>query len=321
MRRLPPFPELVAFEAVARHLSFTRAAAELHLTQSAVSHRVKRLETNFKTKLIRRLNPGLELTAAGTALLPQLAAALDTLAHLHQRRGRLLKVAAGTGLCTWWLAPRLAGFMAHRPGVSVELVPLNKPDPTLTDIDVGVHWVGHGQDLPNERQAPLFSEHVFPACNPELLPNGRPLRDAKLLATMPLLHKAADHAGEWSWDVWFKRLRIEPKRSTGGELHFADMAQLMSALVNGSGVGLVRSLLAHDALLDGRLTLAIAGVEPMVSSKKHVARWPADKVGDPDIDAFVRWLVTEAARTLAETDALIQQPGANVQAVVEVATS
>src|SRR5690242_11799260 len=112
MRRLPPLPELVAFEAVARLHSFTRAAAELSLTQSAVSHRVRRLESHVGTLLLRRLNPGIELTDAGRALLPRAAAALDALAEIGDRVGqgeRRLRVCAGAALCTWWLAGRLSG--------------------------------------------------------------------------------------------------------------------------------------------------------------------------------------------------------------------
>src|SRR5689334_4398430 len=128
MRQLPPFLELVAFEAVARHRSFTRAAAELCLTQSAVSHRVRRLEGYFGMQLIRRLNPGVALTESGAALLPEIMAALDSLVNLSGRasgrRERKLRVAAGGSLCTWWLAGRLSSFMKARPGVSIELIPI-----------------------------------------------------------------------------------------------------------------------------------------------------------------------------------------------------
>ena len=124
MRRLPPIPEMVAFEAVARHLSFTQAAVELCITQSAVSHRVRRLEKYFGARLIQRLNPGLALTDAGAALLPELSALLDDFAQLGVRGERRLRVAAGSALCTWWLAGRLPLFMKERPGVTIELVPI-----------------------------------------------------------------------------------------------------------------------------------------------------------------------------------------------------
>jgi LysR family transcriptional regulator, glycine cleavage system transcriptional activator len=195
MRRLPPFPELVAFEAVARHLSFTRAAAELCVTQSAVSHRVRRLEQHFGVQLIQRLNPGLKLTDAGAALLPELTATLDTLSHLGVRRDRRLRVTAGSALCTWWLAGRLSKFMAQRPGISVELVPVENGSASMPEADVRIVWVAPDDAEPSSVQAPLFSEEVFPVCSPRLLPNGVPSRDPQVLSTLPLLHKAAGADG------------------------------------------------------------------------------------------------------------------------------
>jgi LysR family transcriptional regulator, glycine cleavage system transcriptional activator len=307
MRRLPPFPELVAFEAVARHLSFTRAAAELSVTQSAVSHRVRRLEKYFGMQLIRRLNPGIVLTDAGAALLPELAATLNVLERLGGHRERRLRVAAGSALCTWWLAGRLSGFMTQRPGVSVELVPIENDAATIPEVDVRILWVGAGDDAVSATQAPLFNEHIFPVCSPQLLPNKMPLRDHHVLGGMTLLHKATHATGEWSWPVWLERLGVSTRR--GSELRFADMGLTLSAAVDGAGVALSRSLLVHDALQSGRLMVAIAGLEPMVSTKKHVARWRKDKVGDPDINAFVAWLVAEAAKTMAATDELSRALG------------
>jgi LysR family glycine cleavage system transcriptional activator len=307
MRRLPPFPELVAFEAVARHLSFTRAAAELCLTQSAVSHRVRRLEQHYGTRLLRRLNPGLLLTEAGKALLPELAAALDALARLNGKRERRLRVTAGSALCTWWLAGRLASFMAQRPGISVDLIALEAPDPSIADVDVRIQWVAPTDETAAPNQAALFCEQVFPVCSPRLLPGGQPLGDAQALAGMTLLHKAVHASGEWSWPVWLERLGVEPRKRRGAELRFADMGLMLSAAVNGSGVCLARSLLVHDALRDGRLVVALAGFEPMTSVKKHIARWPSHKTGDADIEAFVSWLVDEAKRCLDETRTHIER--------------
>ena len=306
MRRLPPFSELVAFEAVARHLSFTRAAAELCVTQSAVSHRVSRLEKYFGTKLINRLNPGIALTDAGVALLPELAATLDRLSRLGMRRERRLRVAAGNALCTWWLAGRLSSFMAQRPGVSIELLPVGNENVAVPEVDVRILWVKAGDLASNVPQATLGNEHVFPVCSPKLLPNGRPLRDTRALGSMKLLHKSAHGAGEWTWSVWFERLGLEGK-PRGGELRFADLSLVLSAAVDGSGLALARSLLAHDALRDGRLIVPAVGVEPLVSVKTHVARWRRDKADDPDINAFVTWMVSEAQATLADTKALLNE--------------
>jgi LysR family transcriptional regulator, glycine cleavage system transcriptional activator len=301
VRSLPPIPELIAFEAVARHLSFTRAAEELRLTQSAVSHRVRRLEEHLGTRLLHRLNPGLTLTDAGQALLPKLAACLDALAKLGTKGVRRLRVAAGAALSSWWLVGRLPAFLAQRPDLSVELLPLEANSAPPPDVDVRILWVGSGEDLPNPRQRPLFTEQVFPVCSPRLLPDGLPLRDARELRRMTLLHKASGTAGEWSWSVWLNRLGVGPAGHNGPELHLAEMGLMLSAAIEGAGVALGRSLLVHDALQAGRLVVALDDFEPMPSSKRHVARWPAANVGDADVEAFVDWLAVEAAKTVNQS--------------------
>ncbi len=299
MRRLPPFAELVAFEAVARHLSFTRAAQELCLTQSAVSHRVRRLEAHLGKSLIVRLNPGLVLSEAGSALLPGLVAALDGLAQLGQSSERRLRVAAGSALCTWWLAGRLHGFMARWPGVSIELIPIEQAPIAIPQADVRILWVAPGEEPRGPTQLPLFNEQVFPVCSPALLPGGQPLHDAQALARLPLLHKATHGLGEWSWPVWLERLGCQTGTTPRSELRFAEMGLVLSAAMDGAGVALSRSLLVHDALSSGRLVVPLAGIVPMHSTKKHVARWPSAKAANPDIRAFVEWLAAEAALTLA----------------------
>lgn len=303
MRALPPFPELVAFEAVARHLSFTRAAAELCLTQSAVSHRVRRLEAHFGKRLIHRLNPGLKLTDAGAALMPQIAAALDGLARLGRSPERRLRVAAGSALCTWWLAARLPQFMARCPGLSVELTPLESASTPIPEVDVRILWVNEADYAAGPTQAPLFAERVFPVCSPTLLPDGKPLPDPRALGNLTLLHKAALASGEWSWSTWLDRLGIDARRRRGGELRFSDLGPILSAALDGAGVALARSLLVHDALHAGRLTIPVLGFEPMTSVKKHIARWRRTRAEDPDVKAFVAWLVEEATLSMARTDA------------------
>lgn len=312
MRQLPPFAELVAFEAVARHLSFTLAAQELHLTQSAVSHRVRRLEAYLASALFVRLNPGVALTPSGAALLPGLMGALDELARIGRPAQRRLLVSAGSALCTWWLAGRLSGFMAQRPGVSIDLVPLEQAQTSAPQVDVRILWLAPNEVPRGANQTPLFNEHVFPVCSPALLPGGQPVRDAHALARLPLLHKAAHGMGEWSWSVWLERLGCtfgangaQPR----SELRFAEMGLVLSAAIDGAGVALSRSLLVHDALVGGRLVVPLAGVEPMRSTKKHVARWPSAKADDPDVRAFVEWLATEAALTLAAVQPFLNSGG------------
>jgi LysR family glycine cleavage system transcriptional activator len=298
VRRLPPFPELVAFEAVARHLSFTKAAAELCITQSAVSHRVSRLEKFLGTQLLHRSNPGLALTTAGAALLPQLKAALDGLERLSPRRERRLRIAAASFLCTWWLAGRLSAFMQQHPGITIELIPMESDRSSIPEVDVRILWLGPGDEPSAATHMPLAREHVFPVCSPDLvrdLPMGR---DPAALATLPLIHKAYHAVGEWSWPVWLDRLGVKVTKRREGELRFPDPGLMLSAAMNGAGVAIGRSLLVHDALKDGRLIVPFPAAEPMVSEKRHVARWRRNRQGDRDIEAFVNWLAGEASASI-----------------------
>jgi len=111
--------------------------------------------------------------------------------------------------------------------------------------------------------------------------------------------------GEWSWFAWFDRLGIDAGTKGGAALHLADMSLVMSAAVNGAGVALVRSLLAHEALRAGTLVVPIAEFEPMPSIKKHVARWRCSEADDLGIGAFVDWLAMEAKTTLSNVQGFL----------------
>jgi len=307
MRRLPPFDELVAFEAVARHLSVTRAAAELCLTQSAVSHRLRRLETHYGQPLLKRLHPGLALTDAGAALLPELGRLLDRLESLGAPPGRTLRVAAASALCHGWLAGRLPAFAAHHPGIAVDLIAVEGDRGPMPQADVRILWLPAPE--PRERQVSLGTELFFPVCSPALLPGRRPLQHPRDLTALPLLHKATSQVGEWSWSAWWKHLSLPSARRAPGELRYTDMGLLMAAATQGAGVALTRSLIAHDALLGGRLLPALPRALAMPSSKVHVARWPSTRDGDRDVLAFAHWLRDEAERGRAAVEAVLAAAG------------
>ncbi|MGE0723373.1 MAG: LysR substrate-binding domain-containing protein [Alphaproteobacteria bacterium] len=308
--RLPPFPALVAFEAVARLGSFTRAAAELGLTQSAVSHRIGRLERHVGARLIERLNPGIALTAAGVAILPDLRRALDLLAALDRgaaapARRPALRIGVGSALATWWLARRLGRFVAERPAIPIELVPFENADEAArSDVDLRILWVGAGAARRTVTQRPLFREWVFPVCHPSLLPGGRPLRTAADLSSLPLIHKGPDEAprgrradqegAEWRWRTWLGRATAPPA------LRFREVGAALAAAAEGGGVALGRTLLVHDAIVDGRLAPALPPTERMRSAKVHVARWPRAASDDRRVRAFVDWLAGEASATIAD---------------------
>lgn len=308
MRRLPPFNPLVAFDAVMRHLSFTRAAAELGITQSAVSHRLAQVEKHFGTALFHRLNPGLEPTAAGLVLAPVLAEALDRLADLdrHVRRpvaGRsVLRVGAGPALSRWWLVRRLPDFTAAHPGIRIEMVTVTT-QAAGREVDVWLRWLPRSEARRTSVTRPLFGERVFPVCHPRLMARGA------TLSHLPLLHKGRPEAqgAEWNWTTWFDRLGLDRPDAAGpGDLGFDDIDTALSAAAEGAGVALGRSLLVHDALADGRLVRVLPEVFDLASSKVHVATWRPELIDDPALGRFVAWMVQETARTVAapEPDAV-----------------
>jgi LysR family glycine cleavage system transcriptional activator len=311
MRTLPPFDALVAFDTALRHRSMTRAAAELGMTQSAVSHRLRRLEAFVGTPLLNRSSDGLSATPAGAELAGGLGELLDGLADLRGRCRALvtpagLRVAVGSALADYWLVRRLPRFSRAHRKLEVELgIVENELQARAADADVQILWQPIETARSTSTQRLLFHEQVFPVCRPHLLPGGRMLRDPKGLAELPLVHKGPPggrgQGAEWSWPVWFGRLGIEGRPPTG--LRFAALGTAIAAALEGAGVVLARSLLVHDALADGRLVRVLPAKWDMPSSKAHVVRWPAALSTDRRVRTFVDWLAGEAKSTTEKREA------------------
>lgn len=299
-RRLPPFGPLIAFDAVARHRSFTRAADELGVTQSAVSHQIRRLEDFLAVQLLKRLNPGIELTDDGAALHGELATLLDGMAGLEpglRRRPRrqTLRLGAGSSLAAWWLVRRLRAFCALHSEIEIDFVPVESEAVGEPPLDVRILWTTAAESRATSLQAPLFRERVFPVCAPSLLPRGRPLSDPVALNDFPLIQKAHTPTGEWSWAWWFGKFGL--KRGEPHGLVLGDMGLCLTAAVEGAGVAIGRSLLVADAISDGRLVPALATAPFVLSTKVHIARWRQDLVSDRNVKVLVDWLAQAAAET------------------------
>jgi len=304
MRALPPFNGLIAFDAALRHRSMTLAAAELGLTQSAISHRLRKLEAFVGTALLNRSGAGLSPTAAGATLSEGLTVLLDEMAELRARsraavQPKTLRIGIGAALADYWLVRRLPAFAAAHPEIAAELfVVENEAMARAMDLDVQIVWLPKASARASSTQVPLFDESVFPVARPSLLPDGRPLEDVGALADLPIVHKGPvgrNDGAEWSWPVWFERLGIPSAVPAG--LRFDTIGTALAAAQQGAGVVLARSLLAHDALADGRFCRVLAPEWDMVSSKTHIARWPAALVGDQRTQSFVAWLAREVAMT------------------------
>jgi LysR family transcriptional regulator, glycine cleavage system transcriptional activator len=300
MQRLPPFDALIAFDAVARLGSVTRAASEIGITQSAVSHRLRRLQDFMGVVLYERTAEGLVVNPAGLALHVDIGDLLARAAELKPRCASAsvpsrLRLGVGAALADNWLARRLPAFTRLRPDISIEVSVLeNKEAERTARFDARVLWVGASEARASSTQRPLFREHVFPACAPALLGPGGELGDARRLLTLPLLQKRDPGAqgAEWEWQTWFARLGLDATPRPA--LSFTTIGPAISAALAGAGIALARTMLVCDALADGRLVRLLPLEHDLLSAKVYILRWPARHVGDPYVRAFADWIAEEA---------------------------
>ena len=289
-RRLPPLNALRAFEAAARHLSFTQAAEELHVTQAAVSHQVKGLEDYLGIKLFRRFNRALLLTDEGQAYLPSLTKALDLIDHTTRRLVKKdpsgpLTVSVLPSFAARWLVPRLGRFQRAHPEVDLRIDPAaHMVDFDRGDVDIGIRY-GRG-DYPKLRADRLMEEDIFPVCNPALLKGEHPLEDPEDLSHHTLLHDD----GHGDWRTWLLAASVERVDPTRGMV-FSDSSMLIEAAKQGQGVALARSVLAADELEAGTLVRPFG--EGVPSEYAYYIVCPEDTAEQPKIVAFREWLLSE----------------------------
>jgi LysR family transcriptional regulator, glycine cleavage system transcriptional activator len=258
-RSLPPLPTLRTFEAVARQLSFTRAADELALTQSAVSHQIGALERHLGARLFSRLNPGIELTAEGRAFLEGARAGLDSILLATDRirsrfRVGMLTISAPSAFATWWLVPRLGRFAALHPEIEVRIAVIEGREPDLQrdGVDVAIVRRPARSAVDSAMEMPLLRETIFPVCAPTLL--GPSPRHGIDLAAQTLIEcePEGEETAELAWDHWLARLggpnELRPRR-----LRFTHLAAALSAAVDGVGIALGRAPMVDAELAAGRL--------------------------------------------------------------------
>ena len=285
---------LRAFEAAARHSSFTKAAAELNVTQAAISHQVKGLEERLGEALFRRNNRVLELTEQGRALLPDVTAALDLLAAATDRfaaRDRPLVLTVLPSFAAKWLLPRLRNLRERHPNLEVKLDTSDDVlDFALDDVDVAIRYgKGNWPDLAAEH---LMDEEVFPVCAPELLTSPAPLKHPNDLRHHVLLH---DRMNE-TWAMWLKAAGargVNPDRGPA----FTHSAMVLAAAIDGLGVALARGPLVADDLAAGRLVRPFQAALPARGSYFFVCR--PSEAEEPRVVALRDWLRAEVAAMTA----------------------
>jgi LysR family glycine cleavage system transcriptional activator len=292
MRSLPPLNGLRAFEAAARHLSFARAAAELHVTPAAVSHQVKALEARLGVALFRRRNREVLLTDMGQALLPGVRDGFDRLAAAVQRvqnreAAGALQVSVLPSLAARWLVPRLSRFHARHPEIDLRLsATQNLVDFTREEFDAAIR---HGRgDWPGLRADLLLRDEFFPVCSPLLRDGATPLRTPDDLRRHILLHDSARE----DWRLWLTAAGVEGIDLKRGP-SFNDGSLLVQAVVAGQGVAVGRRALVAGELAAGRLIRPFEFVLPVDRAYYFVC--PVGSADRPKIKALRAWLLAEAA--------------------------
>ncbi len=296
--RLPSLDLLRGFEAAARHLSFTKAARELHVTQSAVSRQIKTIEAQLGVALFRRLNRALLLTEEGQALSRAVAGALAGIEQAVSRlpavaENRPITVTTTVSFAALWLVPRLARFRAAHPHTDVRLAASNEVADLERDrIDLAIRFCEPRSAPPGA--IPLTGEDVFPVASPRLMRDReRPLKTPADLRHHVLLHPD-DPLGEWpwlTWREWLTALKV-PDLKPAGALHFSHYDQLVQAALAGEGVGIGRAPLVERFLKSGELVAPFRD-RITVTRKYHVIVAPAAR-GQRRVQQFVDWLLAEA---------------------------
>ena len=298
---LPPLTALRAFDAAARHMSFAKAADELHVTPAALSFQIKSLEEHLGRPLFRRLNRAVELTEAGRALAPGAAegfAALQAAWQAARRQGNdtSLTVTAGPALTAKWLAPRLYEFARAHPEIDLKFsASLRIVDLERDDVDVAIRF-GYGGDE-GLYSLPLRKEWLTPVMTPELaaqFPTPDSLRDAPLIFddSIAFLRPRSD------WSAWFRAVGMEFTPEHGA--HFSNADHAIDAAVAGMGVVLGRRAMIIKDLTEGRLVAPFKVAIETMGRFRFLCLPGAET--RPQIAAFRDWFLAEIEKTAHLSD-------------------
>jgi LysR family glycine cleavage system transcriptional activator len=302
---LPPLNALKAFEAIARHLSFARAAEELHVTPAALSHQIRALEDQLGLELFHRRARAIELTDAGRLIYPGLHSGFESVRNAmgqleRSRQGNVLVISATPGLVAKWLMPRLWRFLLARPDIDARVsASLKIADFGEEGVDVAIRL--SKRIAPGLHDEPLFADFMLPVCSPRLVEEG--LRSPADLPRFPLIHYeflTSMHTPP-GWADWFAAAGLHNADATRGlKVNVADHA--LDAAVAGAGVSLSHKLIASDDVHSGRLVTPFGPQLPLPSGYHFVC--PRGHETRPNVRAFREWLFAEMEETKAKWAAL-----------------
>jgi DNA-binding transcriptional LysR family regulator len=285
-------PNLLAFEAVARRRSFALAAAELHLTASAISHQIARLEEHLAIKLFERSAHGVRLSPAGEQYLSRVAGGLSAIASatddLRQGLSNNLYVHCSPSLASLWLMPRLHRFAQAYPDVALNLSAAHThSDFALGQVDLDIRY--GVPRWPNVVVEPLFEEHILPLASAAFIRTHRLKRVDQLLG-VPLIQS---NVSVVQWSDWFAKFsdKRAPDRFT---LRFDRAHMSFDAAAQGLGVALESTTTGSKHIAEGKLR-PVLGMDKAIRVKAHFAVYPARHAKRPPVEAFLSWLHCEAA--------------------------
>jgi len=301
-RNLPPLQTLPAFHLAAEKLSFTKAAEELSLSQSAISQQIRFLEEQLGVRLFERATRKLVLTEAGRTLQRGVARALSALNESvdqiqRQRSRKQLAVSVLPSFGSKWLVPRLQRFLGNYPDIHVTIVPSTEiVDFSSQRFDLAIRWTeANWPDLTNQE---LLSDILFPVCSPGLIAKSTSMGD-DLIRRGPLI---ADTTHD-NWTQWFtSQYSTTPPEPVATYDNFSDLIQ---AAIDGQGIALARSPLVLDDLVAGRLFML--SERHLASRRRYVLLYPPWRGSDAVIEAFRSWLLAEAIESNSQIEALFHQ--------------
>ncbi|MBR0716722.1 transcriptional regulator GcvA [Bradyrhizobium liaoningense] len=292
--RLPSLNGLRAFEAAARHLSFTLAAAELNVTQTAISHQIRRLEEELGIRLFVRQNRALALTPEARDYLPGVRAAFNDLRLatdrlLRKDDDKVLTVSTLASLAAKWLLPRLSDFQEAHPGIDVRITTsASLIDFQRDNVDAGIRY-GRGQ-WPGVRADWLMADELFPVCSPGLLRGDKPLRCPEDLKDHVLLHTS--NANSDDWRLWLTAAGLPTDIARQPGITFDMIFMTVQAAIDGIGVAMGRTAYVQDDIAKGRLVVPFRIALPTDAGFYLVS--PEGRRDAPKLSAFREWVVAAA---------------------------
>ncbi len=302
--RMPPLDLLASFEACARHLSFTKAAAERFVTQSAMSRQMRSLEDELGAALFKRQHRSLVLTAEGQRLLAASAQALGTLrAAVREIRAPRhrdgLALTTTPGFAALWLIPRLTDFTRQHPGIDVRLdATFDNRNLAADGFDLAIRFAAVGK---LSGGVPLFEESLQPVCSPRLVSeSAQPLREPSDLAHHALLHIEMDNDVGFApaeWEPWLNAVGLADLQPSA-RLSFTNYAEAIAAALAGQGVAMGRRPLVDALLESGQLIAPFKG--SAASARAYFVVVDAASRVRPAVRAFEQWLHAQAAASASE---------------------